>query len=62
MPKTNTPKKTTNWSAIKTNLIIAFVFTTIGLVGGYFTSINVRNDARASVVSDIQVVTPLKAK
>ncbi len=58
-----TPEQTQpkiNWSAIKTNIIIAFVAVTVGLIGGYFTSINVRADARASVVGDIQIVAPLK--
>lgn len=53
-------KKRINWSAIKTNIIVAFVFLATGLVGGYFTSINVISDTRATVVKDFQLVTASK--
>lgn len=46
-----------NWSGIKTNLLVAYVALTVGMIGGYFISINVHQEARASVVSDMQEVT-----
>jgi hypothetical protein len=51
----NTPTKNTI-ETIKTIALTAFVSVTIGLIGGYFTRINVLGDARAQVVQDMQVV------
>lgn len=46
-----------NWSAVKTNIIVAFVFVTAGLIGGYFTSINVITDTRQNVIEDIKATS-----
>lgn len=54
MAKTETPKKTFNWSALKTNVIVAFIFIAIGIVSGYFMSISVINNTQASVIQNVQ--------
>lgn len=52
--------KNINWSNVKTNIIVAFIATTVGLIGGYYTSIDLHSDARADVVNDIQKAQVLK--
>lgn len=61
--KMNTPKKTTI-ETIKTIALTAFVAGTIGLISGYFASINLHGNARAQVVQDMQIVktTPAEEK
>jgi hypothetical protein len=51
------PKKGINWETVKTVVITAFVFGSLGLIGGYFVSINIHSDARASVVQDMKIVS-----
>jgi len=40
--------------------IVAIVFTIIGMIAGYFTSINVISDAQNKVVNSIQVTAIVK--
>lgn len=49
--------KTINWGAIKTNIIIAMTFSVLGIIGGYFFSINMHSQARQDVVRDLQVIS-----
>lgn len=51
------PKKGINWETVKTVIITAFVFSTVGLIGGYFASINIYSEARSAVVQDMQIVS-----
>jgi hypothetical protein len=48
--------KKINWETIKTITITAFLFTTLGLIGGYFTTINIHSEAREMVVKDMKFV------
>jgi hypothetical protein len=50
-------KKSIDWGAVKNNVITAFVFGIMGLVDGYFASIDLHGDARASVIEDMQIVS-----
>lgn len=49
------PKKTTV-ELVKTIVLTAFIAGTAGLIGGYFASINLHGNARASVVEDMTLV------
>jgi len=41
-------------------LLVAFAFTVLGVIGGYFLSINVINDTQSKVVNSIQLTAVSK--
>lgn len=53
------PKKTTV-ETLKTIAITAFVSVSVGLISGYFASINLHSNARQAVVQDMQAVSEVK--
>lgn len=56
--KTNQPTETPafNWNALRTKVLITIIALSAGLIGGYVLNENIRQDARASVVQDMQLV------